>query len=71
MYRFPCTASRLQSETNPQAAQAFPSGPISINFPFRTRNSIMDKTAEGWASMARLISKRLKPFRRCSNSSIS
>jgi hypothetical protein len=58
----PRAASKLQFDCTPQVVQHLPSGPISINLPFWTRNPIMDMTAEGWAFKARLISERLKPL---------
>lgn len=66
-YLFPRTASRLHCASSPQVEQDFPSGPISINFPFCTSIQIMDRTAEGWAFIARLISERLSPFSLLSN----
>src|SRR5512139_3024778 len=71
MYRFPRAASRLHSDSCPQVPQHFPSGPISISLPFCTSRQIMDRTAEGCASMARLISDRLKPFSLLSNKVMS
>jgi hypothetical protein len=67
IYRFPRAARRLHSVSYPQIEQHFPSGPTSTNFPFWTSRQIMDRTAEGCACMARLISERLKPFSLLSN----
>jgi hypothetical protein len=61
-YLFPRAASKLHSDSSPQVAQHFPSGPISISLPFCTSKPIIDMTAEGCAFMQRLISAMLNPF---------